>query len=119
MGNARGALGVGARTARAAQRAQVHPPRRGGLLHLHRLPQPSEDIDRSGADPAEQRGARGAGRTEAEFEQSLSAAQRRQESAQRRRTHREVDCRHSVGFCDVRWPAHRATWSFGLRLFYQ
>ena len=66
------------------------------LRHLHgRRPRP----------PAEQRGARGAGRTEAEPEQSLSAAQRRQESAQRRRPCAAQRRR----FCDVGlakgWPA--------------
>ena len=64
MGNARGALGVGA----GAQHAQRSTASSTSIA----WPQPSEDIDRSGADPAEQRGARGAGRTQAEPEQSLS-----------------------------------------------
>ena len=50
MGNARGALGVGA----GAQHAQRSTASSTSIA----WPQPSEDIDRSGADPAEQRGAR-------------------------------------------------------------
>ena len=111
MGNARGALGVGA----GAQHAQRSTASSTSIA----WPQPSEDIDRSGADPAEQRGARGAGRTQAEPEQSLSLGAWRSQCAGGARW-RTANGNGAV--CDLASKGvggGRGTFCFRVRLFYQ